>query len=148
MLNSWNGAGRLTRDPELHKTQSDKSVTSFSLAVDRDFKPKDGERETDFIDIVAWNATADFVAKYFQKGSMAIVSGRLQPRSWKDDDGNTHRTVEVIADNVYFGGSKNDNNSSSGNAPANNSKTSKSTPAAKPTYTPEEDSEDEDCLPF
>lgn len=144
MLNHWDGAGRLTRDPELRKTQSDKSVASFSLAIDRDFKSKDGERETDFIDIVAWNQLGEFAAKYFQKGSMAIVSGRLQPRSWKDDDGNTHRTVEVIADNVYFGGSKNDGNTFTSNAAAKTKSV-----APKSTYTPVEDEdEDPNSLPF
>ena len=100
--------GRLTRDPELRHTQSDTAVTSFTLAVDRDFKGEDGKRATDFIDIVAWRAAAEFVAKYFIKGRMAIVEGRLQLRDWKDKDGNARRSAEVIADNVYFGDSKRD----------------------------------------
>jgi single-strand DNA-binding protein len=99
--------GRLTRDPELRRTGSGVAVTSFTLAVDRDFAPKDGgEKETDFIDVVCWRSTAEFVEKYFHKGQMAIASGRIQVRSWTDKDGNKRRTAEVLADNVYFGESK------------------------------------------
>ena len=101
--------GRLTRDPELRRTQSGTPVTSFSLAVDRDFKSQSGEKETDFIDIVAWRNTAEFVCNYFTKGRMAVVDGRLQIRDWKDRDGNNRRSAEVVADNVYFGDSKRDN---------------------------------------
>lgn len=108
MLNKIIIMGRLTRDPELRHTQSDTAVTGFTLAVDRDFKGEDGKRATDFIDIVAWRAAAEFVAKYFIKGRMAIVEGRLQLRDWKDKDGNARRSAEVIADNVYFGDSKRD----------------------------------------
>lgn len=109
MLNHIVIMGRLTRDPELRRTGSGVAVTSFSLAVDRDFSPKDGsERETDFIDCVAWRQTGEFVSKYFTKGRMAVVSGRLQIRSWTDKDGNKRRTAEVVADNVYFGDSKRD----------------------------------------
>lgn len=109
MLNHIVLMGRLTRDPELRRTGSGVSVASFSLAVDRDFgKNEAGEKETDFIDIVAWRSTADFVSRYFAKGRMAVVSGRLQIRSWTDKDGNKHRNAEVIADNVYFGDSKRD----------------------------------------
>ena len=98
----------MTRDPELRRTQNSTAVASFTLAVDRDFKGEDGKRATDFIDIVAWRAVAEFVAKYFTKGRMAIVEGRLQLRDWKDKDGNARRSAEVIADNVYFGDSKRD----------------------------------------
>ena len=109
MLNHVTIMGRLTRDPELRRTGSGIAVASFSLAVDRDFSPKDGgERETDFIDCVAWRQTGEFVSKYFTKGRMAVVSGRLQIRSWTDKDGNKRRTAEVVADNVYFGDSKRD----------------------------------------
>ena len=101
--------GRLTRDPELRRTQSGTAVTSFSLAVDRDFKNQSGEKETDFIDVVAWRQTAEFVCNYFSKGRMAVVEGRLQIRDWKDRDGNNRRSAEVQADNVYFGDSKRDN---------------------------------------
>ena len=98
--------GRLTRDPELRHTQSNIPVTSFSLAVDRDFKSQSGEKETDFIDIVAWRQTAEFVCKYFTKGRMAVVEGRLQIRDWTDREGNKRRSAEVYADNVYFGDSR------------------------------------------
>ena len=108
MLNKIFIMGRLTRDPELRRTQSGTAVTSFSLAVDRDFKSQSGEKETDFIDVVAWRSTAEFVAKYFTKGRMAVVEGRLQIRDWKDKDGNNRRSAEVIADNIYFGDSKRD----------------------------------------
>lgn len=106
MLNRIVLMGRLTRDPELRKTQTDTSVCSFSLAVDRDYK-KDGEKkETDFIDIVAWRATAEFVSKFFTKGRMAVVEGRLQIRDWTDKEGNKRRSAEINADNVYFGDSR------------------------------------------
>lgn len=106
MLNKIILMGRLTRDPELRRTQSGTAVTSFSLAVDRDYKAQDGERETDFIDIVAWRSTAEFVSKYFTKGRMAVLEGRLQVRDWTDKDGNKRRSTEVLADSVYFGDSK------------------------------------------
>lgn len=106
MLNRIVLMGRLTRDPELRKTQSDTPVCSFSLAVDRDYK-KDGEKkETDFIDIVAWRATAEFVSKFFTKGRVAVVEGRLQIRDWTDKEGNKRRSAEINADNVYFGDSR------------------------------------------
>ena len=108
MLNRIILMGRLTRDPELRRTGSGTPVTSFSLAVDRDFKSQSGEKETDFIDVVAWRSTAEFVSKYFTKGRMAVVEGRLQIRDWKDRDGNNRRSAEVYADNVYFGDSKRD----------------------------------------
>ena len=111
MLNRISLMGRLTRDPELRTTASGVSVTSFSLAVDRDFKGQDGEKETDFIDIVAWRNTAEFVCKYLSKGRMAIVDGRLQIRSWTDKDGNARHSAEVVADSVYFGDSKRDDES-------------------------------------
>ena len=114
MLNHITIMGRLTRDPELRRTGSGIAVASFTLAVDRDFAPRDGgERETDFIDCVAWRQTGEFVSKYFTKGSMAVVSGRLQIRGWTDKDGNKRRTAEVVADNVYFGDSKKDEGGSS-----------------------------------
>ncbi len=109
MLNRIILMGRLTRDPELRQTQSGVSVASFSLAVDRDFKNKEtGEKQTDFIDIVAWRNTAEFVSRYFNKGRMAVVEGRLQIRDWTDRDGNKRKSAEVVADNVYFGDSKRD----------------------------------------
>ena len=114
MLNRIILMGRLTRDPELRRTGSGTAVTSFSLAVDRDFKSQSGEKETDFIDIVAWRNTAEFVSKYFTKGRMAVVEGRLQIRDWTDKDGGKRRSAEVVADNVYFGDSKRDGGDSSG----------------------------------
>lgn len=108
MLNKIILMGRLTRDPELRRTGSGTAVTSFSLAVDRDFKSQSGEKETDFIDIVAWRSTAEFVSKYFTKGRMAVVEGRLQLRDWTDKEGGKRRSAEVVADNVYFGDSKRD----------------------------------------
>lgn len=111
MLNKIFIMGRLTATPELRRTQSGTPVTSFSLAVDRDFKEQNGERLTDFIDVVAWRATAEFVTKYFTKGRMAVVEGRLQIRSYKDRNDKVCRVAEVVADNVYFGDSKSDSQS-------------------------------------
>lgn len=131
MLNKIFIMGRLTRDPELRRTQGGNAVTSFALAVDRDFKSADGTKETDFIDVVAWRNTAEFAAKYFTKGRMAVVEGRLQMRDWTDKEGNKHRSAEVVADNIYFGDSKRED------APAGNS---------APTF--EEIEEDGGDLPF
>ena len=108
MLNHITIMGRLARDPELRQTQSGKAVANFTLAVDRDYAEKGAERETDFIECVAWRGTAEFVDKYFGRGQMAVVSGRLQIRDWEDKDGNKRRKAEVVADNVYFGESKRD----------------------------------------
>lgn len=109
MLNHITLMGRLTRDPELRRTGSGTPVASFTIAVDRDFGSKDGgEKETDFIDIVAWRQTGEFVSKYFTKGRMAVVSGRLQIRGWTNKDGNKRKTAEVVADNVYFADGKKD----------------------------------------
>ena len=114
MLNKIFLMGRLTRDPELRRTQTGTPVASFSLAVDRDFKDRStGERATDFIDVVAWRQTGEFVSRYFTKGRMAVVEGRLQIRDWTDKDGNKRRTAEVVADQVYFGDSKRDNDGGS-----------------------------------
>lgn len=107
MLNHISLMGRLTRDPELRYTQSGTAVASFSLAVERDFGSREsGERQTDFIDCVAWRQTGEFVSKYFSKGNMAAVSGRLQIRDWNDKEGNKRRSAEVVVDNVYFCESK------------------------------------------
>ncbi len=109
MLNHITVMGRLTRDPDLRRTGSGLAVASFTVAVDRDIANKEtGERETDFIDCVAWRGTGEFVSKYFSKGSMAVVSGRLQIRNWTDKDGQKRRTAEILADHVYFGGAKKD----------------------------------------
>lgn len=131
MLNKIFIMGRLTRDPELRRTQGGNAVTSFALAVDRDFKSADGTKETDFIDVVAWRNTAEFAAKYFTKGRMAVVDGRLQMRDWTDKEGNKRRIAEVVADNIYFGDSKRED------APAGNS---------APTF--EEIEDDGGDLPF
>ena len=131
MLNHIVIMGRLTRDPELRRTGSGVAVTSFTVAVDRDFgKTENGERETDFIDCVAWRQTGEFVSKYFAKGRMAVVSGRLQIRNWTDKDGNKRRTAEVVADNVYFGDSKREGEGGGFAAPAGNSFGGYSAPAA------------------
>ena len=115
MLNYIVIMGRLAKDPELRRTQSGTAVTSFRLAVDRDFKDKQtGERATDWIDCVAWRGTAEFVEKYFGKGSLAVVSGRLQMRDWKDKDGNKRISAEVQVDSIYFGGSKRDEGTAGG----------------------------------
>lgn len=108
MLNKIILMGRLVRDPELRHTQSGTAVASFSLAVDRDFKDQNGEKATDFIDVTAWRQTGVFVSKYFTKGRMAVVEGRLQIRCWVDSDGNNRRSAEVVAESVYFGDSKKD----------------------------------------
>ena len=121
MLNRIILMGRLTRDPELRRTQSGTAVCSFSVAVDRDFKSQSGEKETDFIDVVAWRQTGEFVSKYFTKGRMIVVSGSLQSRKWQDRNGQNRISWEVIADNVYFGDSRRDSDGSSGGNYANNS---------------------------
>ena len=106
MLNKIAVMGRLTRDPELRHTESGVAVCSFSVACDRDYKAENAEREADFIDVVAWRSTAEFVSKYFAKGRMAVVEGRLQSRKWTDKNGQNRVAWEIIADNVYFGDSK------------------------------------------
>ena len=123
MLNHITIMGRLVRDPELRRTGSGVAVASFTVAVDRDFGGRDGgEKETDFIDCVAWRQTGEFVSKYFTKGRMIVVSGRLQIRSWTDKDGNKRRTAEVVADNCYFGDSKREgDNAYGGNSYGGNS---------------------------
>lgn len=155
MLNHIVLMGRLTRDPEFRHTGSGISVASFTLAVDRDYKSQNGEKECDFIDIVAWRNTAEFVSKYFTKGSMAVVSGRLQIRSWTDKEGGKRRSAEVVADNVYFGSSKRDSGSSgsysefggsSFSAPAAGSYSAPAAPAANSEFSMLED--DDSDLPF
>ena len=134
MLNHIVIMGRLTRDPELRRTGSGIAVASFTVAVDRDFGGRDGgERETDFIDCVAWRQTGEFVSKYFTKGSMIVVSGRLQIRSWTDKDGNKRRTAEVVADNCYFGESRRSSESTASYG-GNTYGGSYSAPAPAPSY--------------
>jgi single-strand DNA-binding protein len=106
MLNKIVIMGRLTNAPELKVTTSGKNVVSFSVAVDRDFKGQNGEKETDFINCVAWQSTAEFISKYFNKGSMAVISGRLQTRKYETQDGKKGTATEVIVENIYFGESK------------------------------------------
>ena len=108
MLNRCIIMGRLTRDPELRHTQAGKSVTSITLAVDRDFKGKNGEKETDFIEIVAWGNTAEFLSSYFSKGRLAVAEGRLQLRDWTDKNGNKRKSAEIQVSNIYFADSKKD----------------------------------------
>ena len=118
MLNKIILMGRLTRDPELRRTESGTAVCSFSIAVDRDFKSKNGEKETDFIDIVSWRATAEFVSKYFTKGRMAVVEGRLQIRDWTDKDGNKRKATEIVANDVNFADSKRSDSGANYGAPS------------------------------
>ena len=152
MLNHIVIMGRLTRDPELRRTGSGVAVTSFTVAVDRDFgKNENGERETDFIDCVAWRQTGEFVSKYFAKGRMAVVSGRLQIRPWTDKDGNKRRTAEIVADNVYFGDSKREGesgNASYGAAPAAPAFGGYSAPASSPASDFAMLDDDDAQLPF
>ena len=164
MLNHITIMGRLTRDPELRRTGSGVAVASFTVAVDRDFGGRDGgEKETDFIDCVAWRQTGEFVSKYFTKGRMIVVSGRLQIRSWNDKDGNKRRTAEVVADNCYFGDSKRDDqggssyggNTYGGNsygnaysAPAGNNYGGYSAPASAPASDFAMLDDDDAQLPF
>ena len=118
MLNKIVIQGRLTKDPELRRTQSGTAVASATVAVDRDFKNQDGNRDTDFIPIVAWKGTGEMLAKYFSKGRMIVVEGRFQLRDWTDKEGNKRRTAEIVADSVYFGDSKRDGGDNPGYAPA------------------------------
>jgi single-strand DNA-binding protein len=114
MLNHIIAMGRLTRDPELRRTGSNIAVASFTIACDRDRAPEGQEKETDFLDCVAWRGTGEFVEKHFKRGSMAVVDGRLQVRAWTDKDGNKRRTAEIVASSVYFGDSKKEDSAPSG----------------------------------
>ena len=152
MLNHIVIMGRLTRDPELRRTGSGIAVASFSVACERDFGGRDGgEKETDFIDCVAWRQTGEFVSRYFSKGSMIVVSGRLQIRNWTDKEGNKRRSAEIVADNIYFGESKrsseNNNSAYNGNnysAPAAGGYTAPATPASDFAMLDDDDAQ----LPF
>ena len=153
MLNHITIMGRLTRDPEIRYTQSQTPVASFTLAVDRDFGNRDGgEKQTDFIDCVAWRQTAEFVSKYFTKGSMAVVSGRLQIRDWTDRDGGKRRSAEVVVDNMYFGesrrrdGDSGDSRSSSYSSYGNSGSAGKSSAPAASAFAELDDGDGE--LPF
>ena len=158
MLNHIVVMGRLTRDPELRTTQSGVNVASFTVAVDRDFGGRDGaERQTDFFDCAAWRQTGEFVSKYFQKGRMIVVSGRMQSRKYQDREGNNRTAWEIQADNVYFGDSKRDSDnagysqssytgqssySRGGDSPRQNA------PVPPVTPSPFEELEDDGELPF
>ena len=153
MLNHITIMGRLTRDPELRYTQSQTPVASFTLAVDRDFGSRDGgEKQTDFIDCVAWRQTAEFVSKYFTKGRMAVVSGRLQIRDWTDREGGKRRSAEVVVDNMYFGesrrrdGDSGDSRSSSYSSYGNSGSAGKSSAPAASAFAELDDGDGE--LPF
>ena len=153
MLNHITLMGRLTRDPELRYTQSQTPVASFTIAVDRDFGSRDGgEKQTDFIDCVAWRQTAEFVSKYFTKGSMAVVSGRLQIRDWTDREGGKRRSAEVVVDNMYFGesrrrdGDSGDSRSSSYSSYGNSGSAGKSSAPAASAFAELDDGDGE--LPF
>lgn len=149
MLNQIVLMGRLTRDPELRHTQSGIAVTRFSIAVDRDYQSRDGgEKKTDFIDIVTWRNTAEFVSKYFVKGQMAVVTGKLQINDWTDRDGGKRRSAEVVADNVYFGESRRDGAPAGDSAYENRGSYNK--PASAPSYADNGFSEvaDDGELPF
>jgi len=144
MLNHIAIMGRLTRDPELRSTNSGTAVATFTLAVDRDYKGSDGEKQTDFIECVAWRSTAEFISKYFSKGRMAVVVGALHSRKWQDKQGNNRTTWEVKVDNIYFGESKRESDGSAQyqSTPGNPA------PASQPSaYDGFEEIEDED-LPF
>lgn len=152
MLNQITIHGRLVRDPELRRTQSGTAVASATVACDRDYKNENGEKDTDFIDVVAWRGTGEFLAKYFRKGQEAIVSGRLQIRKWTDNQGNKRSTAEIVAATVDFCGSKSD-----GGERTSNSRTNKEERPTAQTTTPQGESyagdfamlEDEDSeLPF
>ena len=121
MLNHIVIMGRLVRDVELRRTGSGIACANFTVAVDRDFGSQEGQKETDFIDCVAWRQTGEFVSKYFGKGSMIVVSGRLQIRGWTDKDGNKRKTAEIVANNCYFGGSKNESGAQGGTSYGNQS---------------------------
>ena len=147
MLNHITIMGRLTRDPELRMTQSQTQVASFTLAVDRDFGGRDGgEKQTDFIDCVAWRQTAEFVSKYFQKGRMAVVSGRLQSRKWETREGEKRTSWEVVADNVYFGDSRRDGDSNESRTYTRDYEAPKSSPKASSPF--EDLGGDDGELPF
>ena len=147
MLNHITIMGRLTRDPALRMTQSQTQVVSFTLAVDRDFGGRDGaEKQADFIDCVAWRQTAEFVSKYFTKGRMAVVSGRLQSRKWETREGEKRTSWEVVADNVYFGDSRRDGDSNEGRSFTRDYEAPKSSPKASSPF--EDLGGDDGELPF
>ncbi len=155
MLNKVVLMGRLTRDPELKHTQTNTSVTSFTLAVDRSFARQGEERQTDFIDIVAWRNTAEFVTRYFRKGQLVAVSGRLQTRKWQDNQGNNRTAYEVVADEVFFAESRRDSSGGDSFQPSGPSsfappavQEAPHTETPKPSTSAYDDFSDDDELPF
>ena len=149
MLNHITVMGRMTRDPETRYTRSNTPVCSFTLAVERDRKNEDGSRATDFIDCVAWRSTAEFIGKYFRKGSMAVADGRLQLRDWTDKDGSSHRTAEILVSNVYFAGdSKREADSGSSQAAHRAPSRDSFENARKPEFTEISPDTEDPCLPF
>ena len=159
MLNHIVLQGRFTRDPELRRTAAGVAVASFTLAVDRDYTTAGNEKETDFIDVVVWRNTAEFVARNFSKGRMAVVSGRLQIRTWTDKEGNKRRSAEVIADGVYFSDSKPTGNGGQtapgesygtgyGNSYGGNYSSGQNSPAEGYGYPEYPPVDDEYCLPY
>lgn len=133
MLNHIVVQGRLGRDPELRYTQNQIPVASFSLAVERDMADQQtGQRATDWIDVVAWRKTAEFASKYFRQGQMCVVSGRLQIRDWTDRDGNKRKQAEIMAQNLYFAGPKQDGEGQSGRSDSGNSRNAPSGGAYRP----------------
>lgn len=148
MLNKIFLQGRMCATPELRRTNSGTPVTSFTLAVDRDFKNADGTKETDFIDCVAWRSTAEFAAKYFTKGRVAVVEGKLQTRDWTDKEGSKRRSAEVVADNVYFGDSKKEYGGDYGGAPVGGYKAAGKAVDVAPDEGEFAEIDDEEDLPF
>ena len=148
MLNRVLVAGRLTRDPELRYTGNNIPVASFSIAVDRDIKSKDGDKVTDFFDCVAWRNSGEFVSKYFSKGRVIIVDGRLQSRKWEDKDGNKRTSIEIIVDSAYFGDSKRDGDERAEQKSSNGVAVDTSERIDKPSGVFVEVDEDDGELPF
>lgn len=147
MLNNITIMGRLTKDPELRYTQNGTAVTSFTLAVERDYSGKDSEKQVDFIDCLAWRHTAEFLAKYFSRGRMVVAAGRLQVRLWEDKNGNKRKAVEVVAENVYFGDSKKESDGSGYQSQYNTTSQASNAPSSVYDGFTELDGEDDE-LPF
>lgn len=146
MLNNVTIMGRLTKDPELRYTPNQIAVASFTLAVERDYSGKDSEKQVDFIDCIAWRHTAEFLDRYFSKGRMAIVSGRLQVRPWEDKSGNKRKAVEVVAENVYFGDSKKESDGSGYQSQYNTTSQAGNAPSSAYDGFTELDGDDDDLL--
>lgn len=144
MLNNVSIMGRLARDPELRTTTSGKSVVSFTIAKDRDRKDANGQNQTDWIRMTAWEKTAEFICKYFQKGSMIAIEGRLQSKTYQDKNGTNRTDMEVVVEKVYFVGAKSASNTDSNAQPA-----ARQQPTAQPQTAPQfEDVSDDPDLPF